>query len=334
MITILVNILVFVAAQAQAADLHWVQLPSSPQKLVIAVEDGQSPEAALAAYIEEMEADAELKPFVEELKEQRVQDLRWGQIETSSDKNVLLLANKVEDMTSNPERVMSFQSTLEEADANVYVLPVAGLKALSKSEYKSAVRLISDKMDVVTAMGGADVSPDLYGRYNTYSRGVLHERDVWEAKLLKEVIEQEKAFVFGVCRGHQLIAITQGFSLVQDIPSFVKESLDHVETRHDIEIDLSKHNLLSKLSGQSGTIEVNSIHHQAVKLKESTKLEPVAYSPDGIVEAFEFKNGKGLTVQFHPELMAEQWAKDLLKNVVKKSGSQKKSKCDSLLSAS
>jgi putative glutamine amidotransferase len=53
-------------------------------------------------------------------------------------------------------------------------------------------------------------------------------------------------------------------------------------------------------------VMVNSIHHQAIKELART-LRASACAPDGIVEAFEGKEGGWLMgVQFHPERLTEQ----------------------------
>jgi putative glutamine amidotransferase len=51
----------------------------------------------------------------------------------------------------------------------------------------------------------------------------------------------------------------------------------------------------------SPQVGVNSLHHQGIRLL-APGLSPVAYSPDGLVEAFEFPgNPFGIAVQWHPE---------------------------------
>ena len=53
-------------------------------------------------------------------------------------------------------------------------------------------------------------------------------------------------------------------------------------------------------------LSVNSLHHQGVKDIADT-LEPVAYAPDGLVEAVELPNHPfGIAVQWHPEWLTDQ----------------------------
>ena len=67
---------------------------------------------------------------------------------------------------------------------------------------------------------------------------------------------------------------------------------------------------LHKIMGKT-TLDVNTLHHQAVKTP-SDKIVVTAYSPDGIVEAYEGKDKKQwlVAVQFHPEVLVranDEW---------------------------
>ena len=325
--TILLNILVIFSVQASASELFWVQLPGAPQKFVVTVEEGQTPQESLNNYISQLDSEPQLTAFVQELKNTPESELSWGRIALSLKKKVLLLANNIEDMGSDPERVMSFQKTYEEAFADVFVLPVAAMKAVSPQGQQGILKELSKQMDVVTAMGGADIDPALYNEKNTDSIYVNPERDKYEALVLRDLIAREKVFVVGVCRGHQLVGAVQGLKLVQDIPG-------HNDSDHNIQILATPLNYFERFTGIRGSVEVNSYHHQAVIYKTNPKLSLMSVSDDGIAEAFEFKNAKGITVQFHPEMMDAQWAKELLRNAVRMSSVQSPNSCESLLSAS
>ncbi len=59
-------------------------------------------------------------------------------------------------------------------------------------------------------------------------------------------------------------------------------------------------------------IEVNSFHHQGVK-KVAPSLRATSYSPDGLVESYENRNGGQyvLGVQWHPERMWREFPQQL-----------------------
>jgi putative glutamine amidotransferase len=55
----------------------------------------------------------------------------------------------------------------------------------------------------------------------------------------------------------------------------------------------------------SGPLGVNSLHHQSVD-RVGAGLRPVAWSPEGVVEAIEGIDQPWLGVQWHPELLTDR----------------------------
>jgi len=167
-----------------------------------------------------------------------------------------------------------------------------------------------DRLDGVIFTGGVDVCPLTYG-------GDMHPavpevdplRDATEIPLVRLVIERRMPFL-GICRGIQIINVSLGGTLYQDIASQRPNSLHHPcypklprdLPSHKIEIEAGS--LLAKCLGCTSTA-VNSLHHQAIR-EPAPVLKPVAHAPDGIIEALELENYPfGLAVQWHPEAMPE-----------------------------
>ncbi len=104
--------------------------------------------------------------------------------------------------------------------------------------------------------------------------------------------------IMGICRGHQMLAISCGGSLYQDIQQETgRRHTFYTHPLHSVKLPLKRH-----LASET----VNSLHHQAVKTVPPG-FEVMAYAPDGTVEAI-WRPGM-LGVQFHPELMIQQNAK-------------------------
>jgi putative glutamine amidotransferase len=112
--------------------------------------------------------------------------------------------------------------------------------------------------------------------------------------------------VFGICRGHQVLNVALGGTLVQDIPEQLGSPLTHDipdgtprSTRiHDVTID--QNSRLASILGET-QIHVNSLHHQSVE-KVAPNVVVTAHSPDGVVEAIEAPDRHFvLSVQWHPE---------------------------------
>ncbi|MBO4360915.1 MAG: gamma-glutamyl-gamma-aminobutyrate hydrolase family protein, partial [Eubacteriaceae bacterium] len=105
----------------------------------------------------------------------------------------------------------------------------------------------------------------------------------------------------------QLINVAMGGSLIQDIPTFGIENIDHYQKTDGAEpfhtVAIEKDSLLYSIIGKE-SLQVNSFHHQAVK-DPSPKLRFTAFAPDGIAEAVEGTGGPFLLgVQWHPEHMS------------------------------
>jgi putative glutamine amidotransferase len=169
--------------------------------------------------------------------------------------------------------------------------------------------------------GGDDIEPKLYGNgispklrrtVNTTPDG--GERDLRELILIDEVFRQRKPLL-AICRGHQLLNVALGGTLIVDIPSQVPGAIRHVRTdkRNEIvhEVRLTAQSLLSKITGKQ-TLGVNSTHHQAVG-KVAEPLRVIAASGDGVVESMELKPEAArllpflLAIQFHPERLANRY---------------------------
>jgi putative glutamine amidotransferase len=171
------------------------------------------------------------------------------------------------------------------------------------------------RCDGVLLTGGDDIDPQLYAKdlpeALAKTLGPLEpDRDLWEAGLIADVIEQQKPLL-GICRGHQMLNVALGGTLVVDIATQVPGALNHRrmdrkgEPVHDVQI--APDSLLARLTGRE-TLGVNSTHHQAVGTVAKT-LRVVAASSDGVIEAVEWKEPAArpflLSVQFHPERLID-----------------------------
>jgi putative glutamine amidotransferase len=172
------------------------------------------------------------------------------------------------------------------------------------------------RCDGVLMTGGDDINPKLYARDLPKSLartvGPLEpDRDAWEKDVIAEVLAQRKPFL-GICRGHQMLNVALGGTLVVDIPTQLPNSLNHRrmdakdEPVHDVTV--APDTLLARLAGRR-SFKVNSTHHQAIS-RLAPRLRAVAQSPDGVIEAVELKqNGNGpflLGLQFHPERLIDR----------------------------
>jgi putative glutamine amidotransferase len=168
-----------------------------------------------------------------------------------------------------------------------------------------------DRVDALILTGGGDVDPALYGQDPHPKLGrVIRERDDFELALCREVLRRDLPLL-AICRGHQVLNVATGGTLIQDIPSEVTGGLDHDprgerwERAHDVRI--CKGTRLREILGRE-TISVNSFHHQAVAQLGQGLLVSARTSDESIVEGIEAPGRRlVLGVQWHPEAF---WDRD------------------------
>lgn len=197
-------------------------------------------------------------------------------------------------------------------------VPLAMPTATSREVIAECVR----RADGVLLTGGDDIDPRLYTAAERLPERVRQtievtpdggERDYRELLVIDETFRQHKPLL-AICRGHQMLNIALGGTLMPDLPSRMPGALNHRRTdkRSDVvhEVQLTPGSLLAKITAKR-KLGVNSTHHQAVS-RVAWPLRVVARSADGVVEGLELKPGVGgmpflLSVQFHPERLADRF---------------------------
>jgi putative glutamine amidotransferase len=177
------------------------------------------------------------------------------------------------------------------------------------------------RTDGVLLTGGDDVEPRLYGnglprraRETVDTTPDGGRRDYRELLLIDEVFRQRKPLL-AICRGHQILNVALGGTLIADIPTQLTGALNHRqnEKKHEIvhEVRLTPGSILAKITGRQ-KLGVNSTHHQAVG-QVAEPLQVAAVSQDGVIESLALKPGGVrwlpflLSVQFHPERLADRY---------------------------
>lgn len=195
------------------------------------------------------------------------------------------------------------------------------------------------ELDGLILTGGGDLSSCLYGKPpHPQTETPDAWRDVWE-RYIALLAWLLCIPTLGICRGMQLMNVTLGGTLYQDLraqwptdrPSLLRHrargrvsSTNWVS--HPLHVSQPDSRLAVALRGRS-TIDrpfldaVLSMHHQAVN-ELAPGLEVVATSPDGVIEAFEETASARwwVGVQFHPEWMTQlSWALGLFTALIEAS---------------
>ena len=169
-------------------------------------------------------------------------------------------------------------------------------------------RVTKDLAGLVLSHGG-DIDPTLYGeKQHSAAQDGMIERDTYELEIVRRALDADLP-ILAICRGIQVLNVTYGGTLIQDIPTEVPGALEHQihEPRHAIAHDVwitkgsRLWNVLGESLGQSDTCPVNSRHHQAIK-RVADGFAVSATAPDGIIEAIERPDSRFcIGVQWHPE---------------------------------
>ena len=163
-----------------------------------------------------------------------------------------------------------------------------------------------DRCSGLVLTGGVDVHPSYYGKAEEENRCELDlSRDILEFALIEKALILKQP-ILAICRGEQILNVSQGGDLIIDIPSDHRNSVKHSSDNHQlmyhsVNIDYSS-NLFSLIKTTS--FNIVSVHHQAVRTLAPC-FRPTAFAEDGIIEAFEWLNpdGNGYlnAAQWHPE---------------------------------
>jgi putative glutamine amidotransferase len=158
-----------------------------------------------------------------------------------------------------------------------------------------------------------DVDPLIWGEEPRPNlKRIISEKENTDLMILNE-IEKLKKPLLGICFGMQILNVSRGGTLFQDIESEIENCVKHEQgrplARNSHTISFKDKGKLSRLiTNGLNEIKVNSHHHQAVK-NVGENLRATAWAKDGVVECIEDTRDDRfvLGVQWHPEL---SWKSD------------------------
>lgn len=195
----------------------------------------------------------------------------------------------------------SYTWALEEVGAAPFLVPLLA--------DKTTLRTLYDQMDGLLLAGGGDLDPARYGEAphpNLLDVDVL--RDRVETIMTQWALAEGKPLL-AICRGIQMLNVTAGGTLYQDVPTMRPTNLTHqwhlLRPRHyrAHPVDVTPNTRLARALGATRVL-VNSLHHQAIK-DVAPGFVVNATASDGLIEGIESPNGTYVVgVQWHPEVLA------------------------------
>lgn len=152
----------------------------------------------------------------------------------------------------------------------------------------------------------SDVDPLRYGQQPHPALGAVHTIKDQTDLLVIEAAERRQLPLFAICFGMQILNVSRGGTLIQDIGSLVPDAIKHEQgvprDRPSHQVRLSDSSKLANITETLAAV-VNSHHHQAIE-SVGANLIATAWSTDGVIEALEDPRPDRLVmaVQWHPEL--------------------------------
>jgi len=172
------------------------------------------------------------------------------------------------------------------------------------------IPVLYERLDGILFTGGGDIGLNYFrGVSHPRVEGIDPERDSIELSLLNTFVGGRKPFL-GICRGFQVMVVGLGGTLYTHIDDQMPGAQEHdypdfprTYLAHKVRIESGTR--LANILGETN-ISVNSMHHQGAK-DIPKELKPVAFAPDGLIEAIELPDHPfGIGVQWHPEWLIDQ----------------------------
>jgi putative glutamine amidotransferase len=152
-----------------------------------------------------------------------------------------------------------------------------------------------DRLGGLLLPGGGDVEPHRYGQTPTTDAlyGMVGLHDEFDLALIHAAIDRDLP-VLAICRGMQILNVSQGGTLVQDL------GLEgHWMCEHPVSVTGGSR--LAAAAGANHLRHCYSVHHQGLD-QLGDNLTPVAYDEHGLIEAVEHDHASWVVgVQWHPE---------------------------------
>ncbi len=197
----------------------------------------------------------------------------------------------------NQRSLPPYLAALHSAGATAILIPL-------HERQDRVARLLAGVQGILLPGSRYDVDPQRYGEDRTPECADPDAaRTAVDELLLQDAFNLHKP-ILAICHGAQTLNVWRNGSLVQD----VKTVVDHrpgrdVARAHPVRV--APGSRLAKLvpRGEEGEPQVNSSHHQAIRVPGDNLLVNAVSPQDGVIEGVELDSADQfvLAVQWHPE---------------------------------
>lgn len=173
----------------------------------------------------------------------------------------------------------------------IILSPISGLL--------SRLPTILSRCDAIVLHGGGDIDPARYGQSPSAPElyGINAQHDDIELAVARYAVDEDIPML-AICRGLQVLNVSQGGTLIQDLGN-----QEHRQKYHRVDCEPSS--LVAQAIGATRAEACHSFHHQAINLV-GRDLQVTGRAADGTIEAIESTTAKWcVAVQWHPEDSAD-----------------------------
>lgn len=186
------------------------------------------------------------------------------------------------------------------------------ISLIPNAEYISEI--VKNVDGILLPGSDTDVDPLIFGEEPRPNlKKIIPEKESTDLMILAEAEKLNKN-VLGICFGMQVLNVSRGGTLFQDIETDIDNPVKHEQgkplARNSHSIEFEYQSLIARLITNKNDVRVNSHHHQAIG-KVGENLKSTAWAKDGVIECIEDTREDRfvLGVQWHPEL---SWRTDEL----------------------
>jgi len=208
------------------------------------------------------------------------------------------------DAAYNQRSLPQYIAALEAAGATAIVVPL-------HERQDRVAKLLAGVKGILLPGSGFDVDPERYGEARTPECGAADPARIAVDELLMQDAFNLRKPILAICHGAQTLNVWRNGSLIQDL----KTTVNHRPGREVVEahpVRIAQGSRLSRLlpPGEQLEVQVNSSHHQAIRVPGDKLRVSAVSAQDGVIEAVELDaaNHFVLAVQWHPERTYSQSA--------------------------
>ena len=207
------------------------------------------------------------------------------------------------DAAYNARSLPPYIAALRSVGATVKVVPL-------DERQDRVARMLAGVQGMLLPGSGFDVDPERYGEAREPECGAADAgRTAVDELLLQDAFNLRKP-ILAICHGTQTLNVWRNGSLIQDL----KTDVNHRPGRDVVEAHAVRIAEGSRLSGMiaaageeadgaARVVQVNSSHHQAVRVPGDNLIVTAVSPEDGVIEAVELdvRDHFVVGVQWHPE---------------------------------